>query len=175
MLVALIVSAGDAGELECADVACAFYVRAGAKIDEVATTIERNFFVGRNVFDDVDLKLARLIAIAQPGEPAFLSQVERFITRNFRFLERMVRLDLLFHLLLNSREIFGRDSVRQVDVVIKPVLDGRSGGKLRLGPQSQDGRRHDVGAGVPKPFQLAHPIPLVDGFAFRVHRKCDPV
>jgi len=39
-------------------------VGAGAKIDKVAAAVERNFLVRPNVFNDVDLVFARLIAIA---------------------------------------------------------------------------------------------------------------
>ena len=109
-------------------------MRAGAEIDEVAVAIERDFFVGRNVFDDVDLEFARLIAIAQRGEPAFLSEIERFIARNFHALEWMVRFDLLLHLRLDLLEIIGRNAVRKIDIVIKTVLDGRPGRELRLRP-----------------------------------------
>ena len=40
LLVAFIISAGQAGELERADVSCAHDVRAGAKVDEIAVPIE---------------------------------------------------------------------------------------------------------------------------------------
>ena len=43
LFVAFVVSAGDARELERADVSRAHDVRAGAKIDEVAAAIERDF------------------------------------------------------------------------------------------------------------------------------------
>src|ERR1700676_3622361 len=74
LFVAFVVSARDIRKLERADVSRAHDVRPGAKIDKVAVAIERNLFVGRNVFDDVDLELARLIAFAERGKPAFLSE-----------------------------------------------------------------------------------------------------
>ncbi len=63
--VALVVRAGHIGELERADVSGAHHVRPGAEIDEIAVAIERNFFVGRNVFDDVELVFAGLGTFAQ--------------------------------------------------------------------------------------------------------------
>jgi len=39
-------------------------MRAGAEIDEVATAIERDFFVLRNVLDDVELEFAGLGSLA---------------------------------------------------------------------------------------------------------------
>ena len=63
--VAFVVRAGDGGELERADVSRAHHVRPGAEIDELAVAIERNFFVGRNVFDDVEFVFAGLGSFAQ--------------------------------------------------------------------------------------------------------------
>src|SRR5207253_2302828 len=77
LFVAFVIRAGDAGKPEGADVSGTHHVRAGAEIDEIAVAIERDFFVRRNVFDDVDLKFARLLSIAQRGEAAFLAELER--------------------------------------------------------------------------------------------------
>ena len=41
------------------------------------------------------------------GEPAFLSERERFVPRNFDPFERMVRFDFVFHLGLDLFEIIG--------------------------------------------------------------------
>jgi hypothetical protein len=105
LFVAFVVSARHVRELERADVSGPHHVRAGAEIDEIATAIERNFFVGRDVFDDVELEFAWLITIAQRGEPAFLAKRERFVTRNFDPFERVIRFDFVFHLGLDLFEI----------------------------------------------------------------------
>ena len=63
-LVALVVCAGDISELECADVSRAHHVRARAQIDELAIAVQRNFFIGRNVFDDIELVFAGLGTLA---------------------------------------------------------------------------------------------------------------
>jgi hypothetical protein len=55
-------------------------VRTRAEIDEIAVAVERNLFVGRNVFNDVELVLARLASFAQSSEPAFLAERERFVS-----------------------------------------------------------------------------------------------
>src|SRR5262245_27091314 len=78
--ISFVVGAGNVGELERADIARARYVRSGAKIDELAVAIERYFFVGRNVFNDVELVFAALGSLAQGGEAALLSEFERFVT-----------------------------------------------------------------------------------------------
>ena len=65
LFVALVVGAGDVGELERADVARAHHVRPGAEIDEVAVAKERNLARLGNVLEDVELELARLRPLAQ--------------------------------------------------------------------------------------------------------------
>ena len=52
---------------------------ASAEIDKIAVAIKRNFFVGRNVFDDVEFVSAGLGSFAQTGEPALLSEFESFV------------------------------------------------------------------------------------------------
>ena len=105
--VAFVVRAGNIGQLECADVSRAHHVRPGAEIDELAVAIERNFFVCRNILDDVQLEFAWLGAFAQRREPAFFAELERFIPRNLDPFERMVRFDFVFHLGLDLFEIIG--------------------------------------------------------------------
>ena len=56
------------------------------------------------------------------GEPAFLSERERFVPRNFHAFERMVRFDLLLHLRLNLLEIVRRNPVGKINIVIKTVF-----------------------------------------------------
>ena len=123
-------------------------MRACAEIDEIAVAIERDFFVRRNVFDDVDFKFARLLSIAQRGEAAFLAELERFVARYLCALERMVGFDLLFHLCLDLFEILRRNAVRKIDIIIETVLDRRPGGELRLGPYFQNRSRQDVRRGM---------------------------
>src|SRR5262245_20818535 len=77
--VALVVRAGNGGQFECADVSRAHHMRPGAEINEIAVAVERNSFVGRNVFDDVELELAWLGSFAQSSKPALLAERERFV------------------------------------------------------------------------------------------------
>ncbi len=46
--------------------------------------------------------------------------------------------------------------MRQFDIVIEAVLDGRPGGELRFRPETQNGGGEDVGAGMADAFQLGH-------------------
>ena len=165
--VAFVIGAGDVGELERADVSGAHDVRPGAEIDEIAVAIERDFFVLRNVLDDIELELARLGSFAQRREPALLAKCERFVARNFDPLEGMVRFDLLFHLRLDLLEILGRNAVRKIDVVIKAVLDRRPGGELRFRPDFQNGRGEDMRRRMAKPFEVRHLLRVALKFCVR--------
>ncbi len=109
-------------------------MRPGAEIDEIAVAIERNFFVRRNVFDDVELEFARLGSFAQRSKPAFFAEGKRFVPRNFDSFERMVRFDFVFHLGLDFFEIIRRDAVGKIHIVIKAVLHRRPRSELRFRP-----------------------------------------
>ena len=84
------------------------------------------------------------------------SEIHRLRPGDFHALEGVVRLDLLFHLLLDPREVLRRDPVRQIDVVIEAVVDRRTGGKLRFRPNAQDGRGQHMRAGVTESFDVSH-------------------
>ncbi|KAF5406796.1 MAG: hypothetical protein Udaeo2_31370 [Candidatus Udaeobacter sp.] len=79
LFIAFVVSAGDARQAKCVDVPRAHYVWPRTEIDEVAAAIERDFFVGRDVLDDVELEFARLGSLAQRREPTFFPKGQRFI------------------------------------------------------------------------------------------------
>ncbi len=81
----------------------------------------------------------------------------------------MVRLDFLFHFLLDLREILGRNAVRKFDVVVKAVFHRRAGGELGVGPQAGDGGGHDVGGGVADALQLGHFLAVIQRFTFVFH------
>ena len=44
----------------------------------------------------------------------------------------------------------------QFQIVIKPVLNRRPCGELRLRPDPKNSRRKDVRAGVTQPFEIGH-------------------
>src|ERR1044072_7809874 len=73
VFVALVIGAGDAGELERADVAGAHDMRAGENIGEFAVAIERNFFALGNVLNDIELEFAWLRSWRERGQLAALS------------------------------------------------------------------------------------------------------
>ncbi len=82
----------------------------------------------------------------------------------------MIRFDLLFHLRLDFLEVFRRDAVRQIDIVVEAVLDRRPGGELRFRPDPQDGRRKDVRRRMAKALEVGHLRALFQSFAFFFHQ-----
>ena len=105
--VALVVRAGDGGQLECADVSRAHHVRPGAEIDEIAVAIERNLFVGRNVFDDVEFEFAGLGSFAQTQQAGLFCRA-----RALRLVETSIRSNGWFALIsfFISASIFSKSS-----------------------------------------------------------------
>ena len=57
----------------------------------------------------------------------------------------------------------------RLDVVVKPVLDRRPGGELGVGPEAQDGRGQDVGAGMADALQVGHFLPVIQCFPVILH------
>ena len=162
LLVALVIGAGHGGELVRADVAGAHHVRPGAQVNEIAALVIRDRLAFGNVCEVADFEFARIArTFAERAEPAFVGIFQRLLARDGDFLESVVRLDFLFHLLLDLREIFRRDAVRQFDVVVKAVFHRRAGGKLGVGPEPDDGGGHDVGGGVPEALQIGHFLAVV--------------
>src|SRR2546423_14814549 len=83
----------------------------------------------------------------------------------------MVGLDLFLHLLLDFREVSGRDAVAEFSVVVKAVLDRRTGRELGVGPEAENGGSEHVSAGMADALQLGHFLPVVGSLAFVFHRQ----
>ena len=109
-------------------------MRARAEINEIAVAIERNLFVRRDVFDDVQFEFAGRGTLIESCKPAFFSERERFIPRNLEPFEWMVGFDLFFHFRLDLLEILRRNPMRKIDIVIKTILNRRTGSELRFRP-----------------------------------------
>ena len=93
---------------------------------------------GGNPVEDLDL-----VGLPHAGEHR-----PRLVARDLEPLELDVRLDDLGHLRLDAGEILVGERPGDVEVVVKPGIDGRADGDLGLGEQALDRVRHDVGAGV---------------------------
>ena len=169
-LVALVIGAGDMGQPERADIPRAHDVRPGAEIEEVAVLEQRDVLALRDVLQIADLELRDIArTLAQPAESTVFRQRDGLRPRDDGLLENVVGLDFLFHLLLDPREVVGRDAVRQVEVVVKAILHRRARGNLRLRPDAQDGRGPHVRGGVAEALDVGHLVALFEGFAFVRH------
>jgi hypothetical protein len=83
----------------------------------------------------------------------------------------MVRFRLLLHLGFDLREVFGRDAMREFDIVVEAVLDRRTGGELRLGPDLENGGSEHVRGGMAEALDVRHRGTLLGCFAVVAHRE----
>src|ERR1700676_3363049 len=83
----------------------------------------------------------------------------------------MVRFDLLLHLSLDLFEVLRRNAMRKIDIVIKTILDRRTGGELRFRPDFQYGRGQDVCGRMTQTFDVRHLRAHLWCFAFLSHEK----
>ena len=81
----------------------------------------------------------------------------------------MVRFDLLLHLRLDLLKIVRRNPVREIDIIIKAVLDRRPGGELRFRPDLQNRRRQHMRRRMTQPFDVRHLRAHFGSFAFFLH------
>src|SRR5262249_53031815 len=115
--VVLPVSAGDAEQLERADLAGVGDVRPAAQVDELALAVEAE----RRVLLQVVVDVLDLVALAD-----VLDQLARLRGGALEALERLSVLDDLGHLLLDAREVVLADRGGRVDVVVEAVFEGRA-------------------------------------------------
>ena len=120
-------------------------MRAAAEIEPVALEIDLDRLVAGNGVDQLDLEGLALVAkhllglLAVPDVPG----------------ERLVARDDLAHLLFDRGEIFRRERLVAEEVVVEAVLDHRTDGHLRAGPQRLHGFGEHVRAVVADQFQRA--------------------
>ena len=136
VLVALPVSARDAGELKGLESLGVADVGADAHVDVVALLVEGDAGVIVQVVDVLDLVL--LAALLHKGDGLGTGLLVHG--------KLEVLLDDLFHLGLDRGEIVlaDLDALGQVDVVVEAVVGRGAVGKVGLGVQALDGLRHDV-------------------------------
>src|SRR5439155_23089721 len=144
----------------------------GAQIDEIAILVIGNWLAFRDILQVPEFELARISrSLTQSAQPTALRILYSLFARDDDLLESMVRLNLLFHLLFDLREILGRNAMRQLQIVIESGLDRRAGSKLCFGPNPEYGRGHDVGARVADALQLRHFAAVVQSFTFNFHNN----
>src|SRR5207302_6046655 len=129
------VGAGDAEQLQGADLAGMRDMRATAQVDELALTIEAEAGVLLQIVVDV----LDLVALGQVGD-----QRPRLAGRPLEALERLRFLDEAAHLFFDAREVFFLDGGSGVDIVVEAILDGRPERQLHPREEPHDGAGHDV-------------------------------
>src|SRR5262249_5115570 len=125
-LVATPVGAGQASQLERLYRPGVLEVRPAAEVREVALRVEGDVPVGR-----VDeLELVRLL----DREKA----LTRFLASNFLSRPFAAIVDLATHLLFDAFKVRLRDRLRELEVVVEPVLDRRPDRDLDAGIETAD-------------------------------------
>ena len=165
-LVAAPVGAGHAEQLVVPDLSRAQHVGPAAEVDEVAVAVEGEGLAVLQLVED--LQLVGLVAQAVPG----------LVAADLLALEAVVLADHPLHLLLDAGQILGAEGLGHVEVVVEPVVDGRSDGQPRLGEEAPHRLGHDVGQAVAvDPRRLVglpgDQLDLVGGLELRV--EVDPL
>ena len=155
LLVAAPVRAGDGQELERPDLARRGDVRPAAQVAERPVLVEadrraplpRRRRLRGEVVEDL-----HLVALALA-----LHDRAAIVERDLLAHERVVRRDALAHPRFDRGEVVRRQVLRQLEVVVEAVRDGRPDAELRAREQVEDRLGHDVGG------RVAHRVELVVG------------
>ncbi len=125
LLVALVIGAGDVGELERADVAGAHDMRAGAEVGEIAVAVDGDFLALGDALDDIEFEFARLGPRAERAEGAGLRPFAG--PRRARAAMRSKGWFALTSFFISASmrlEVLGGDAMREIEVVVEAVSTG---------------------------------------------------
>ena len=147
LLITTMVGPGDVQELERLDLRGVADVGTRAEIDEFAVLIEGDGLASRDVAEAADL-VSVLAALAD--------QFLGFLAGALEAFELLVLLGDAAHLFLDLHQVFGREGVVEVEVVIEAVLGGRPDVQLGLGEQAEHGGAQHVGGGVTDLLEGSH-------------------
>ena len=129
-------------------------MRAAAEVHKIPRGINGNFAV-RQFFQKFQLI----------GFAAFFKKFFRFGFAHGLAFKGNTGLDELFHFGLNGFQVFGRESVGTVKIVIKAVFHGGADAQLGAGEQLLHGRCHYMRARMAFGFQffVFHKYPSAEG------------
>jgi len=136
VLVAAPVCAGHAHQLDRADLARALGVTAAAQIGEIADRVQCHGFALRDRLGQFDL-----VGVARKS-------LDGLGARDGLAGHFQIGGDDRAHPLFQATEVLGRERLAAIKVVIKPVFDRRTDGRLGLGKEFLDGVGEDVGGRV---------------------------
>ena len=163
--VSLVESAGNTHDLVGLAIPGAGDMRSRAEIPEFPVLENRNLFVFRNIFEQINLVLAGNPALCLRRKTTLSCHPESFLSTDDHLLERLVLLDHLLHLRLDFLEVIGRNAMLKIDIVVETIFHRRPGSKLGIRPDPANGRGQNVGGGVPKSLQVRHLVSLFEGLA----------
>ena len=130
------VGTGNAHQFEGFHTAGGRAVRTGAQVGEIALGIGTDHSIFRQVFDQ--FHLVGLISSLEFGQSLCPGQ--------FLADQRIVGFDDLVHFFFNGPQIFRREHVVAVQVIVKAFFNGRSDGKFGAGEQVLDSLGHHMGS-----------------------------
>ncbi len=134
-LAAAPVGAGQTGKLHRLEIAGGRQVGAGAEVDKIALAVGTDRHPRRQVVDEFELV----------GFIQLLEKLQGLGTADLPPLQGQVGLDDPLHLRLDGRQVIRGKFMLAVEVVIKPVGDGRADAQFGLREEVLDGLGHDVG------------------------------
>ena len=137
LLVAAVVAAGDAGELDDADLLRVRDVRTAAHLHVVADGVGRDVLALGDVAEALELVL-----LAR-------EHLRALVARDDLPDERLVERDQARDLGLDLREVLRRKAVRQVEVVVEPLVRRRADVDLHVLEHVLHRARHQVRRGMP--------------------------
>ena len=137
LLVAAVVAAGDAGELDDADLLRVRDVRTAAHLHVVADGVGRDVLALGDVAEALELVL-----LAR-------EHLRALVARDDLPDERLVERDEARDLSLDLREVLRRKAVRQVEVVVEPLVRRRADVDLHVLEHVLHRARHQVRRGMP--------------------------
>ncbi len=132
------VGARDGDKAECLDPARGGKVRPAAEVDECTLAVEGDLLPLRQILDELHLVLFMI----------FAHEGDRFLAGKGEALDGQIALDDVLHLRLDLGKVLHRDGRSEVDIVVKPVVDDGTDGKLAGGIDGLERLRQNVRAGM---------------------------
>ena len=147
LLVAAVISTGDGEELEGFDLLAVTDVGAGTQVHELAVLVERDLFALGNV-----VEAAEFVGFLATGFDDF----DGLLAGDLFAAKGLVLFDDHSHLGFDLFEIFGREFVVEIEIVIEAGVGGRTDIEFSLREEAENGGGQHVGARVANFFERSH-------------------
>ena len=134
--VAAMIRSRDGEQLHGFDLRGVAHVRSRAKVEKFAVAVERDFFAFGNIGKAAGFKFAE--------RRRFRNQFFGFFAGNFEAFELLVFFSDFFHLRLDFFEVFRREFVFKIEIVVKPVVRSGSDVEFSVREKTKNGGRKHV-------------------------------